>query len=158
MKDGHKCRNIWKSQKGRKKYNIFRFEESHRIKLFHLSSRDLFLTMKFICGTRSDCDGMRKEWKKKKKNHPQSSIPDTVKFILEDLKILRSRGQMPGMLRWSNLMIFMQRACATYVPSISSWIFKLLYDATFFQFFFVGAMASWSRDKNNRIKMELKDV
>lgn len=46
-------------------YNIFRFEESHRIKLFHLSSRDLFLTMKFICGTRSDCDGMRKEWKKK---------------------------------------------------------------------------------------------
>lgn len=101
------------------------------------------------------------EWEKsgkKKKNHPQSSIPDTVKFILEDSKILRSRGQMPGMLRWSNLMIFMQRACATYVPSISSWIFKLLYDATFFQFFFVGAMASWSRDKNNRIKMELKDV
>lgn len=99
-----------------------------------------------------------KRVEKKKKNHPQSSIPDTVKFILEDSKILRSRGQMPGMLRWSNLMIFMQRACATYVPSISSWIFKLLYDATFFQFFFVGAMASWSRDKNNRIKMELKDV
>lgn len=157
MKDSYKCRNIWKSRKGRK-YNIFRFEESHRIKSFHLSSRDLFLTMKFICGTRSDRDRMRKE---KKKKEPSTKLDPRYCQIYPrrfENPWIQKEARCRGMLRWSNLMIFMQRACATYVPSISSWIFKLLYDATFFQFFFVGAMASWSRDKNNRIKMELKDV
>lgn len=131
MKDSYKCRNIWKSRKGRK-YNIFRFEESHRIKLFHLSSRDLFLTMKFICSTRSDRDRMRKEKKKKRTIHKARSP------ILSNLssKIRKSldpeRGQMP---RHASL-IKLNDIYATCVCHVRSFHLVLDFQAPLWRYFF----------------------
>lgn len=148
---------FWKSRKQKKKVYIFfdskKVTESNR---FHLSSPDLFLTMKSICGTRSD--RMRKEWKEEKEKKEPSTKLDPRYCQIYPRRFENPWIQRPdaGMLRWSNLMIFMQRACATYVPSISSsWIFNLLYDATFFFFNF----SLWVlRFRGSETKTKLKDV
>lgn len=121
---------------------LFRYEGIARVTesnvpLISLSlspSWDLSVTMKCIRGTCSDRDPQYR--KKRVKKPSQSSIPDTVKFI-SDLKIRKSADQPDaGMLRWSNLIIFMQRVSNVFLPSF--WIFRFFLWCYIFFLFLCG--------------------